>query len=61
MTKIHFNNEAIRELYRAKEFETSYLSWFSSMFCRDYVGAYIMTLGVVDECRGMGLGSRLLN
>jgi ribosomal protein S18 acetylase RimI-like enzyme len=25
------------------------------------VGAYIMTIGVVDECRRLGLGTQLLN
>jgi len=31
------------------------------MFCKEYLGAYIMTIGVVDECRRLGLGTMLLN
>lgn len=63
MTKIQINSEGLRDLYRAKNFdEGSYTTWLSNLIsCKDYVGAYIMTIGIVDECRRLGLGSRLLN
>lgn len=32
----------------------------STLTCREYQAAYIMTIGVVDECRRMGLGTMLL-
>ncbi len=62
MTKVNMGNEELSEIYRAKDYNSGGLmSWFSSMFCRNYEGAYIMTIGIVDECRRMGLGTKLLD
>jgi ribosomal protein S18 acetylase RimI-like enzyme len=36
------------------------MAWFRNLFCREYLGAYIMTIGVIDECRRLGLGTMLL-
>lgn len=61
MVKVQGNQEDITEIYRAKDFDNSGIhGWISSIFCREYLGAYIMTIGVVDECRRMGLGTMLL-
>jgi ribosomal protein S18 acetylase RimI-like enzyme len=37
------------------------MAWFRNIFCREYLGAYIMTIGVIDECRRLGLGTMLLD
>jgi ribosomal protein S18 acetylase RimI-like enzyme len=37
------------------------MAWFRNLFCREYLGAYIMTIGVIDECRRLGLGSILVD
>jgi ribosomal protein S18 acetylase RimI-like enzyme len=31
------------------------------MTCTEHVGAYIMTIGVVDECRRFGLGTKMID
>lgn len=62
MTKINMGSEELLDIYRSKDYNAGgIMSWFSSMFCRNYEGAYIMTVGVVDECRRMGLGTKLLD
>ena len=61
MTKIVRGTEELTEIYRDKENSTSFLSRFFAFLCREYFGAYIMTIGVVDECRRFGLGTKLLN
>lgn len=62
MTKVQQQEEEITDIYAAKNYEQSYVTWFQSVLaCREYQGAYIMTIGVVDECRRLGLGTKLLN
>jgi len=50
-------------MYKAKDFNGGGIfNWFkTTLTCREYQAAYIMTIGVVDECRRMGLGTMLLN
>lgn len=63
MAKINNTNEDLMNIYHAKDMNSGgILGWLSStLTCREYLGAYIMTLGVVDECRRLGLGTMLLN
>ena len=63
LVKINTNNDEIAEMYKSKDYHASgILSWLkTTITCREYAGAYIMTLGIVDECRRMGLGTMLLN
>lgn len=63
MTKVERETEEIVEIYRAKDMDNSFLgikSWFYSFFCREHIGSYIMTVGVVDEYRRFGLGTKLV-
>lgn len=63
MAKINNGNADVNDIYKAKEMNGGGLTgWLSAtLTCREYIGAYIMTLGVVDECRRFGLGTKLLN
>jgi len=64
MTKIERETNEISEIYRAKETNRTFFGlggWLYSFFCREHIGSYIMTIGVVDECRRFGLGSKLLD
>ncbi|CDW78806.1 n-alpha-acetyltransferase 60 [Stylonychia lemnae] len=62
LVKINSNNEDITEMYTAKDYYSGGIfNWFkTTLTCREYQAAYIMTIGVVDECRRMGLGTMLL-
>jgi len=42
-------------------FELCSKTCFESCFCRTLELCYIMTIGVIDECRRIGLASKLLN
>eukprot|EP00347_Sterkiella_histriomuscorum_P021403 403334091 len=63
LVNIKNNNDEIVQMYQAKDYSNSGMfGWLrQTITCREYQAAYIMTLGVVDECRRMGLGSMLLN
>lgn len=63
LINIKTNNEDIIEMYQAIEAVNSGMfGWLrSTLSCREYQAAYIMTLGVVDECRRLGLGTKLLD
>lgn len=62
MTKIQRGKEEITEMYNAKDLNQGGIrAWFRNLFCREYLGAYIMTVGIIDECRRLGLGSMLLD
>ena len=53
------------QLEKEKDYMTQLMNFLScSSISRDNderLGCYIMTLGVIDECRQMGLGTLLLN
>ena len=67
MIKIQIGGEDVIALYHHKDRTVghgigSWFRWLKSVVtCREYVGAYIMTIGVVDECRRLCLGTHLLN
>jgi len=67
LIKIEIGGEDVVALYQHKDRTVgpgigSWLRWLKSVItCREYLGAYIMTIGVVDECRRLGLGTHLLN
>ena len=63
LTRIQRGKEDINEIYYAKDTSNGgILGFLGHMFlCRERVGAYIATIGVIDECRRIGLGSMLLN
>jgi ribosomal protein S18 acetylase RimI-like enzyme len=51
---------------RALNVESGLYGWLrwikEKLSCRrNHVGAYIMTIGVVDECRRLGLGTKLID
>lgn len=61
MTKIDRDTDDINDAYRHKNNENGWGSIFNSFLCRQQQGAYIMTIGVIDECRRDGLGTKLLD
>lgn len=67
MTKVQHGNDSVNEIVAAKDraqIGAGFSSWFkwlrSVVTCRQSIGAYIMTIGVVDECRRLGLGTKLI-
>ncbi|TNV86426.1 hypothetical protein FGO68_gene2430 [Halteria grandinella] len=69
LTKVQYHNDEVREIMNQRERDLNtdtglfgWLRWFKSIVsCRgDHVGAYIMTIGVIDECRRLGLGTQLI-
>ena len=57
LTKITRDNDDVNEIYRRKRNNRGISRWFEMFMCRQFQGAYIMTIGVVDECRRDGLGT----
>ena len=66
LSKVRPNDEVAGEISRERNRQTSFLrswaSWLRSLItCAPVPGAYIMTLGVVDECRRLGIGTKLID
>ena len=63
LTRIQRGKEDINEIYYAKDVSSQGLLGFlgHTFLCRERVGAYIATIGIIDECRRLGLGSMLLS
>jgi GNAT superfamily N-acetyltransferase len=54
----HTSPKAIEEICRNIDFNEEVQSYLR---CEDYNCAYIMTIGVLDECRQLHIGSELIN
>ena len=62
MTRIEQNKTIIVDMVYEKNIEEETLrDYFNSCSCKPTYGAYIMTLGVVDEFRRFGLATKMLN
>ena len=54
----HTSPKAIEEICQNINFQEEVISYLR---CEDYNCAYIMTIGVLDECRKLGIGTNLIN
>lgn len=65
LTKVRPNDPEAAEILQQRgqgNYLVSWLSWIKRMVtCAPVPGAYIMTLGVVDECRRLGIGTKLID
>lgn len=75
ISRIKVGNEELQDILLFEEddrlWKTSYIQYYlSGIMCKNIFGGeeindesqgcYIMTLGIIDECRKIGLGSLLL-